>query len=109
VMPAFGGGQGLGEHFFFHIGVTQHMSAHERRLHGKHGHTQGDGTRPTAAEQQEIVNFEMGLSALACWTPFSLLHAYIATGKKDEALAFLQKGYSERIPPYLRPLKSNRL
>lgn len=26
------------------------------------GHAQGDGTRPTAAEQQEIVNFEMGLS-----------------------------------------------
>jgi cytochrome c peroxidase len=25
-------------------------------------HAQGDGTRPTAAEQQEIVNFEMGLS-----------------------------------------------
>ncbi len=25
------------------------------------GHAQGDGTRPTAAEQQEIVNFEMGL------------------------------------------------
>ena len=26
------------------------------------GHAQGDGTRPTPAEQQEIVNFEMGLS-----------------------------------------------
>ena len=26
------------------------------------GHAQGDGTRPTAAEQQEIVNFEMALS-----------------------------------------------
>ncbi len=26
------------------------------------GHAQGDGTRPTAAELQEIVNFEMGLS-----------------------------------------------
>jgi hypothetical protein len=25
-------------------------------------HAQGDGTRPTASEQQEIVNFEMGLS-----------------------------------------------
>jgi len=25
------------------------------------GHAQGDGTRPTPAEQQEIVNFEMGL------------------------------------------------
>jgi cytochrome c peroxidase len=25
------------------------------------GHAQGDGTRPTAAEQQQIVNFEMGL------------------------------------------------
>jgi cytochrome c peroxidase len=25
-------------------------------------HAQGDGTRPTAAEQQEIVNFEMGLA-----------------------------------------------
>jgi cytochrome c peroxidase len=26
------------------------------------GHAQGDGTRPTAAEQQQIVNFEMALS-----------------------------------------------
>lgn len=26
------------------------------------GHAQGDGSRPTAAEQQEIVNFEMGLN-----------------------------------------------
>jgi len=26
------------------------------------GHAQGDGTRPTPAEQQEIVNFEMGLT-----------------------------------------------
>ncbi len=26
------------------------------------GHAQGDGTRPTPAEQQQIVNFEMGLS-----------------------------------------------
>ena len=26
------------------------------------GHAQGDGTRPTPAEQQDIVNFEMGLS-----------------------------------------------
>lgn len=26
------------------------------------GHAQGDGTRPTAAEQQEIVNFELGLA-----------------------------------------------
>jgi len=26
------------------------------------GHAQGDGTRPTAAEQQQIVNLEMGLS-----------------------------------------------
>jgi cytochrome c peroxidase len=26
------------------------------------GHAQGDGTRPTAAEQQEIVNFEMALT-----------------------------------------------
>lgn len=26
------------------------------------GHAQGDGTRPTPAEQQQIVNFEMALS-----------------------------------------------
>jgi TolB-like protein/Tfp pilus assembly protein PilF len=47
--------------------------------------------------------------------PFSLLHAYIATGKKDKALAFLQKGYSEHSPlltsikvePALNPIRSD--
>jgi hypothetical protein len=31
-------------------------------LDATNGHAQGDGSRPTPAEQQEIVNFEMGLS-----------------------------------------------
>jgi len=30
-------------------------------LDATNGHAQGDGTRPTPAEQQQIVNFEMGL------------------------------------------------
>jgi hypothetical protein len=32
-------------------------------------HAQGDGTRPTAAEQDEIVNFEMGLSTAQAFVP----------------------------------------
>ena len=48
-------------------------------------------------------------------SPFSLLHAYIATGKKDEALAFLQKGYREHSPlltsikvePALNPIRTD--
>ena len=44
-------------------------------------HAQGDGTRPTAAEQQEIVNFEMGLStAQAFGFRIGLLNAYGASG-----------------------------
>ncbi|MGE5055506.1 MAG: hypothetical protein ACM3WP_15215 [Acidobacteriota bacterium] len=45
------------------------------------GHAQGDGTRPTAAEQQEIVNFEMGLvTAQAYDNHAGLLKARGATG-----------------------------
>ena len=45
------------------------------------GHAQGDGTRPTPAEQQEIVNFEMGLStAQAFGYGTGLLNAHGATG-----------------------------
>lgn len=45
------------------------------------GHAQGDGTRPTAAEQQEIVNFEMGLStAQAFGFRTGSLNAQGATG-----------------------------
>ena len=45
------------------------------------GHAQGDGTRPTAAEQQEIVNFEMGLfTAQSYGFRTGLLNAYQADG-----------------------------
>lgn len=45
------------------------------------GHAQGDGTRPTPAEQQEIVNFEMALStAQAFGTHVGLLNAQGANG-----------------------------
>jgi cytochrome c peroxidase len=44
-------------------------------------HAQGDGTRPTPAEQQEIVNFEMGLTtAQALGTRAGPLNAHGATG-----------------------------
>lgn len=44
-------------------------------------HAQGDGTRPTAAEQQEIVNFEMGLTtAQAYGYRTGALNARGATG-----------------------------
>src|SRR5215470_6952322 len=35
------------------------------------GHAQGDGTRPTAAEQQQIVNFEMALSTAQIISTFN--------------------------------------
>lgn len=45
------------------------------------GHAQGDGTRPTPTEQQEIVNFEMGLStAQAFGDRTGLLNMNGATG-----------------------------
>lgn len=45
------------------------------------GHAQGDGTRPTAAEQQEIVNFEMALSTAQAFDLHSgLLNANGANG-----------------------------
>jgi cytochrome c peroxidase len=44
-------------------------------------HAQGDGSRPTPAEQQEIVNFEMSLfSAQAFGNNTGLLNAHGATG-----------------------------
>lgn len=45
------------------------------------GHAQGDGTRPTPAEQQAIVNFEMGLAtAQAFDNRAGLLNAWGANG-----------------------------
>ncbi len=45
------------------------------------GHAQGDGTRPTPVEQQQIVNFEMGLStAQAFGYRTGLLNAHGASG-----------------------------
>src|SRR5712692_7595326 len=45
------------------------------------GHAQGDGTRPTLAEQQQIVNFEMALfTAQAVGHSTGLLNAQGATG-----------------------------
>lgn len=45
------------------------------------GHAQGDGTRPTPAEQQEIVNFEMGLSTAQAFDNYAgLLHGRGANG-----------------------------
>jgi len=51
------------------------------------GHAQGDGTRPTPAEQQQIVNFEMALfTAQVIGTYAGRLDAHGATGG-PEALA----------------------
>jgi hypothetical protein len=45
------------------------------------GHAQGDGTRPTAAEQLEIVNFEMGLATAQAYDNHAgLLNARGASG-----------------------------
>ncbi len=45
------------------------------------GHAQGDGTRPTAAEQEEIVNFEMALFTAQAFGRFTgLLNARGANG-----------------------------
>jgi cytochrome c peroxidase len=45
------------------------------------GHAQGDGTRPTPAEQQQIVNFEMALSTAQAYSFHArLLNAQGATG-----------------------------
>jgi cytochrome c peroxidase len=50
-------------------------------------HAQGDGTRPTASEQQEIVNFEMGLStAQAYGYSTGPLNAKGASGGPQELL-----------------------
>ncbi len=54
-------------------------------------HAQGDGTRPTPAEQQEIVNFEMGLSsAQALDNRAGFLNAHGADGGP---LGFLNQPY----------------
>jgi cytochrome c peroxidase len=51
------------------------------------GHAQGDGTRPTPTEQQEIVNFEMGLySAQSLDYRAGLLNAHGAHGGPMELL-----------------------
>lgn len=45
------------------------------------GHAQGDGSRPTPAEQQEIVNFEMGLTTAQAYSSLGgLLNANGAHG-----------------------------
>lgn len=45
------------------------------------GHAQGDGSRPTAAEQQQIVNFEMGLSTAQAFDNHAgFLNAHGANG-----------------------------
>src|SRR3989454_2394837 len=50
-------------------------------LDATNGHAQGDGTRPTPAEQQQIVNFEMALfTAQAAGKGTGLLNAQGATG-----------------------------
>ncbi len=50
-------------------------------LDATNGHAQGDGTRPTPAEQQQIVNFEMALfTAQAAGNGTGLLNAQGATG-----------------------------
>jgi len=50
-------------------------------LDATNGHAQGDGTRPTPAEQQQIVNFEMALfTAQAVGHSTGLLNAQGATG-----------------------------
>src|SRR2546425_4517302 len=50
-------------------------------LDATNGHAQGDGTRPTPADQQQIVNFEMALfTAQAAGKGTGLLNAQGATG-----------------------------
>src|SRR2546427_5058053 len=50
-------------------------------LDATNGHAQGDGTRPTPAEQQQIVNFEMGLfTAQTIGNYAGRLDAHGATG-----------------------------
>lgn len=52
------------------------------------GHAQGDGSRPTAAEQQEIVNFEMALSTAQAYDRRAgFLNARGATGGPENLLA----------------------
>jgi hypothetical protein len=61
-------------------GSLQSDLAHQA-LDATTGHAQGDGTRPTPAEQQEIVNFEMGLTtAQAFGYRTGFLNADGATG-----------------------------
>jgi hypothetical protein len=51
-------------------GSLQSDLAHQS-LDATVGHAQGDGTRPTAAEQQQIVNFEMALFTAQALSPFN--------------------------------------
>ena len=69
------------------------------------GHAQGDGTRPTPAEQQEIVNFEMALfTAQSIGFDTGRLDVHGATGG-PEALAdqpfFI--GVNSQIPQFENP------
>lgn len=66
------------------------------------GHAQGDGTRPTAAEQQEIANFEIGLStAQAFGYATGLLNTGGATGGP---LALLKQPFFISINSSVDPL-----
>lgn len=66
------------------------------------GHAQGDGTHPTAAEQQAIVNFEMGLStAQAFDRRAGLLNAFGASGGPK---ALLQQPFFITINSSVNPL-----
>lgn len=66
------------------------------------GHAQGDGTRPTPAEQQEIVNFEMGLTtAQAFGYRTGLLNAHGANGGP---LALLNQPFFISINSSVHPL-----
>ena len=44
-----------------------HDDLAHQSLDATKGHAQGDGTRPTPAEQQQIVNFEMALTTAQAW------------------------------------------
>src|SRR5579885_3734911 len=66
------------------------------------GHAEGDGSRPTPAEQQEIVKFEMGLTtAQAFGRGTGFLHAHGANGGP---LALLNQPFFISINSSVHPL-----
>ena len=66
------------------------------------GHAQGDGSRPTAAEQQQIVNFEMGLSTAEAFDNYAgLLNAHGANGGP---LALLNQPFFITLNSSVNPL-----